>query len=279
MKSIALALLPALLAIAGPTGAQSPFIAWEQQLPPGIRVSALLQDSQGEVLYELDPLRQVPSASVIKTHLLTAFFQEADAGRIKLKKAYTLRQEDIVGGSGTLQNMAPGSKISYYELAEKMMVASDNVATNILIEAIGMEELNQRFAAWGMGTTRLARKMMDFEAVQQGRQNYICAQDANRMLLLLQQGEILSRKSRKTAIKILLRCEDASAIPAKLPPKVRVAHKTGTLDYVRGDAGIILARQPLTLSVFVEGFQTLEQANAIIAELAELAYQHFGAGK
>lgn len=267
----------ALLCLCGPIAlAQSPFDTLWAQLDTGLQVSMLLQNLKGEVLYERNAAKQVPSASVIKIHILTAFFQEVDEGRIRLKDSYVLKEEDIVGGAGTLQREAPGTRVNYYDLADKMIVGSDNVATNILIETIGMAEINKRMASWGMTATQLNRMMMDFEAIRQGRQNYISAQDANRMLMLLYKGKLLSRKSKKAALDMLLRCADAEGIPAGLPAGVRVAHKTGTLDYVRGDAGIILSRNKLVLSVFVEGFSSREQADAVIAGVAALAYRLYG---
>ncbi|WP_162340467.1 serine hydrolase [Cyclobacterium salsum] len=63
---------------------------------------------------------------------------------------------------------------------------------------------------------------------------------------------------------------------AFLPEKLEVAHKTGTLDYVRGDAGIIFGRRPLVISVFVEDFRDLSEAEKIIAKIGKLAYETYG---
>jgi beta-lactamase class A len=73
-----------------------------------------------------------------------------------------------------------------------------------------------------------------------------------------------------------LACEDRTTIPRNIPVNIPIAHKTGTLDYVRGDAGIIFSKNILILTVFVENFESLEQAETIIGKIAEYAYNDFG---
>jgi beta-lactamase class A len=88
-------------------------------------------------------------------------------------------------------------------------------------------------------------------------------------------GVELSIFSRQSILNILLACADKSTIPSMLPEGTRVAHKTGTLAYVRGDAGIILSQNPLIMSIFVENFESLDQADEIIGKIARLAYDEF----
>lgn len=88
--------------------------------------------------------------------------------------------------------------------------------------------------------------------------------------------QFLNKKNGNKALDILLLCEDKLTIPLKLPKNIPIAHKTGTLDIVRGDFAIIFGKNTLILSIFVETFESLGQAELIIADLAEISYNNFG---
>lgn len=247
-----------------------------KELDPEISVSMKLQNQTGELLFERNSQKIVPSASVIKIPILLSLLQEIDKKNIKLNTKYTLRPEDIVGGSGELQYEVPFKKFTYNYLAQKMIGVSDNTATNILIDKIGSEQIQEDINNWGLTNTKLNRKMMDFEAIKAGKQNFTTCEDINGLLLKLLNKQLLSKKSGKKAMEILLACEDRTTIPRNIPINVPIAHKTGTLDYVRGDAGIIFSKNILILTVFVENFESLEQAETIIGKIANCCYKDFG---
>lgn len=244
-----------------------------KELDPEIVVSMKLQNQSGKLLFERNGQKIVPSASVIKIPIL---FSLLKAKGINLKHAYTLQPKDIVGGSGDIQYEVPFKKITYNYLAQKMISVSDNTATNILIEKLGSEQIQEDINNWGLTNTKLNRKMMDFEAIKAGKQNFTTCEDINGLLLKLLNKQLLSKKSGKKAMEILLACEDRTTIPRNIPVNVPIAHKTGTLDYVRGDAGIIFSKNILILTVFVENFENLEQAETIIGKIAECCYKDFG---
>lgn len=246
------------------------------ELDPEIMVSLKLQNQKGEVLFEKNGQKAVPSASVIKIPILLSLLQEVSKKNIKLNTKYTLRPEDIVGGSGDLQFEVPFKKFPYNYLAQKMISVSDNTATNILIEKLGSEQIQDNINRWGLSNTKLNRKMMDFEAIKAGKQNFTTCEDMNSLLIKLLNQQLLSKKSGKKAMEFLLACEDRTTIPRNIPVNIPIAHKTGTLDYVRGDAGIIFSKNILVLTVFVENFESLEQAETIIGKIAECCYKDFG---
>jgi len=248
-----------------------------KELDPEIQVSMKLQNQWGDVLYERNSQKIVPSASVIKIPILLSFFSAIDQKYLKLKTKYTLQPNDLVAGSGDLQYEVPFTQYTYLFIAQKMISVSDNTATNILIEKLGMDTIQQEIDEWELKNTNLRRKMMDFEAIIAGKQNTCTAEDMNSILLKLLNKQLLSNKSGKKALEILLGCEDRTTIPRNIPLHIPVAHKSGTLDYVRGDAGIIFSKNTLVLSVFVENFESLEQAETIIGKIAELSYLGFGA--
>lgn len=262
-----------------------PISVWGQQtenishylngLNEDLEVSLLVEQPTGEVLFSLNAEKPIPSASIIKIPILMEFFRQIDAGTLYLDQTYALEAKDKVGGSGELQLFEDNSTHTLEFLAGEMIRISDNTATNILIGLVGIENVNLLMEELGLKTTRLNRYMMDFEAIEAGKQNFTSPAEINKMLGIILSGVELSTSSRQSMLNMLLACADKSTIPSLLPEGTRVAHKSGTLAYVRGDAGIILSQKPIILSIFVENFETLEQADAIIANLAKLAFDAF----
>jgi len=240
-----------------------------------LEISILVQQPTGEVLFDMNADKPIPSASTIKIPILMEFFNQVDAGQLYLDQTYTLEFKDKVGGAGELQFQEDSASLSLEFLAREMIRISDNTATNILIGLVGMENVNLLMEDLGLKSTRLNRLMMDFESINAGKQNYTSAAEMNRLLGIILSGVELSIFSRQSILNILLACADKSTIPSMLPEGTRVAHKTGTLAYVRGDAGIILSQNPLIMSIFVENFESLDQADEIIGKIARLAYDEF----
>lgn len=244
-------------------------------LPDSLEVSFYLQDQKGRPLASQNKNRQIPSASIIKIPILVVLLQLEEKGKLDMGEKLELREGDKVGGAGELQHQPAGIFYTLDQLAEEMIRISDNVATNLLIRVVGMETVQHWLSDNGFQATQLNRLMMDFDAIAEGRQNYTSPEEISNMLASLYAGAYLGEKATAKLMGLLLKCADASMIPAKLPEGVRVAHKTGVLDYVRGDAGIILGDSPLVLSVFVEGFESSEQAQEVIATIARMAYDGF----
>lgn len=240
--------------------------------------SVAVHDADGVGLYARNAGRQVASASVIKIPILAEMMRMADRNELSLDETYTLTSDDIVGGSGELQQAGPGGEYTLEFLAREMIRVSDNTATNIIIRRIGMERINRLMDELNMEQSVLARQMMDFEAIGEGRQNYTSAADMNRVLLAILNGNrpgesFLTQNSQELILEMLEDCADKSLIPRYLPDSVRTANKTGTLEYVRGDSGIILGEKPVIVTIFAGDFADLNTAEEQIGELARLIYE------
>lgn len=246
-----------------------------ESLPTSLEVSFYIQDENGEVLASHNSEKQIPSASIIKIPILIELMNQVEARALRLDQEIIMRKEDVVSGAGELQFQPDGTSYPLKYLAREMIRISDNVATNLLIEQVGMVSIQSWLAANGYKLTQLSRKMMDFEAITEGRQNYTSPKEISNMLVSLYSGKYLSKESTAFIMDLLLDCADSSTIPSKLPAEVQIAHKTGTLNYVRGDAGIILGEKPVILAVFVEGFESLDQAEEVIGEISKIAWEIF----
>lgn len=245
--------------------------AYLQKLPAEITVSMSVENIKGKKLFTHNEQIRVPSASVIKVPIMIELMEQAKTGKINLSEKYILSATDKTGGSGVIANEQEGIMYTIEELCREMIRVSDNTATNILIRRVGMENVNVRLQQLGATQTRLNRIMMDTEAVKQGKENWVNTLEINELLRKIYMKEVATPQLCDLMINILKKCEDNTTIPRNLPKELVIAHKTGGLPYVRGDAAIIYTDKPIILSIFVQGFKTTEEAEKIIAELAALA--------
>ena len=138
-----------------------------------------------------------------------------------------------------LKDRAIGSVVSLGEVAHLMIIASDNVATNILINLLGFESINQTIQILGLSSTQLRRKMQDFDAASRGFENTTCVADISKLLLRIANLRGEDSIERK-AFDILLAQKLNDKLPKYLPAHIQCAHKTGDLLKLEHDAAILI---------------------------------------
>lgn len=202
-----------------------------QGLTPGV----FLADLDTGAYVDLNGNSRFSAASVIKIPILVAFLQDVDAGKIQLDDMLTMQAEDVAEGSGTMQYSNPGTEYTALETASMMITISDNTATNMLIRQMGgISALNQRFQAWGLTTTALQNPLPDLEGT-----NTTSSKELVELLALVNQGDLLSLRSRDRLLDIMRRTENNSLLPSGLDSEATIAHKTGDIGTLLGDAGIV----------------------------------------
>jgi beta-lactamase class A len=180
----------------------------------------------------------VTAASTIKVPILAAVLDEVHAGRLDLAQPNAIPPQRA-GGSGVLHALPYLHTLTLADLLTLMIIVSDNTATNVVIDLIGMERVNQFCADAGLNGTVLRRKMMDADAVRLGLENTTTAHDQARLLGAIAWGNLLPAPLRAFALQALERQQFNDGLPSLLPDEVTVAHKTGELPGVRHDAGVI----------------------------------------
>ncbi|MGY6521807.1 MAG: serine hydrolase [Mongoliitalea sp.] len=251
--------------------AQSDAYEYILSLPPTIKVTHTIHSQTHpytSIVYQ--GAERVPAASLIKIPILVALLEATEAGQLDLDQIHVVQKEEIVGGAGELQFGKVNQTLTLEELAREMIRTSDNTATNIIISYLGMPAINSRIQSWGLKGTSVNRLMMDFEAIAAGSQNYTTSQNLVGLLEKVWKGELLNEYSRALFLELLKNCEDKSLIAEALP-HYATYNKTGTLDYIRGDAAIIQSEDRIFIkAITVEGFDTIEQAEIIIRNVAKL---------
>lgn len=248
----------------------------EDQKLDGILAVAILDLSTGQK-YLLHADEVLPTASSIKIAILAELFRQAQQGKVKLGDLYTLQKADIVGGSGIAEALTPGvTRLTLRDVAALMISVSDNSATNVIIDRVGMENVNALLDSLGLTHTRLRRKMMDLKAAAEGRENITTPREMMTLLEDLYRGKVLNKQFTEDFFN-LLSIHKESYIPRELPEDLRVANKPGELEGVRNDSGIVFTgNRPYVISVMTTYLQREKEGGEAIIRISNAAYHMFG---
>ena len=217
-----------------------------------------------------------PQASSIKIAILLEAFKQAEEGQLKLDEFIALEESRKVAGSGVLFYLGrPSLSLSIRDIAVLMVVLSDNTATNLLIDLVGLDAVNKRLDGLGLNKTRLRRKMMDLKAAAEGRENVSTPLEMMTLLEKTWKGGVLKEPFRKDFFDILAIPKE-SPLRSGVPEGVDVAEKPGELEAVRCDSGIVmLPGRPYILCVMTTYLKRDADGNPAIAKISRLAYEHF----
>ena len=206
---------------------------------------------------------KVETASTIKTYILACLFEEAEKGRADLDGLLTYREEHFVDGSGVMQALEPGAVMRVKDLAALMIIVSDNVATNILIDYLGIERINRCIERLGCKDTAL-HNSLHFDRYRQ--LGTTTARDYGSVFVRLARGELISERADRGMVEILKKQQYNSMITRDFPPVymdsdntddilIRVASKSGSMDACRNDGGIVYTPYgPYVLVMLNKGF-------------------------
>ncbi|MGC1660770.1 MAG: serine hydrolase [Candidatus Acidiferrales bacterium] len=230
----------------------------------------------------LHPDEIFPQASSIKIAVLAELYRQdqlsaqGQAGRAKLSDLYTVNSADIVPGSDIMEGLTPSvTRLTNRDLATMMIAVSDNSAANVLIDRVGMANVNSLMDTLGLPHTRLRRKMMDLQAAKEGRENVSTPAEMMTLLADIYQGKVLNKQATEDFFKMLA-TPKASWIPNGIPPGVRVADKPGVLEGVRDDSGIVFAQnRPFVICVMTTYLKNERDGEQAIGSIAASAYSIF----
>jgi beta-lactamase class A len=215
-------------------------------------------------------------ASSIKIAVLAELYRQAQQGRLKLTDLYTVQASDLVADSDIMGGLTPGvTRLTLRDLATMMVAVSDNSATNVLIDRVGMENVNALLDSLGLTHTRLRRKMMDLEAAKQGRENISTPREMMTLLASIYHGKVLNKDAQADFFTMLSTNKD-SWIPRDLPAGLKIADKPGALEAVRNDSGIVFVEgRPYVICVMTAFLRNERDGEAAISKVSLAAWQMF----
>ncbi|MDU2063493.1 MAG: serine hydrolase [Sporomusaceae bacterium] len=216
-----------------------------------------------------------PSASMIKVPIFYEIMRQVAAGKLDLQESIPLKPQQVVGGAGILMEIRPTS-LTIEELANLMIVISDNTATNLLIERLGMAQINETMEQLNLAETRLQRKMMDFTAAQAGRENYSSPRDLVTLFRLIYDGATLPRSICDHMLSVLKRQQVRDKLPFTWPEEIPIAHKTGTLPGAEHDGGILyLPGGPYIVTIMTKNLTFNYEGLMLGARIGKILYEYF----
>ena len=223
-----------------------------------------------------------PQASSIKITVLAELFHQAQlsaegaSGKAKLTDMYVVQTPDLVQDSDIMLGLTPSvTRVTNRDLATMMVAVSDNSAANVLIDRLGMENVNALLDSLGLSRTRLRRKMMDVKAASEGRENVSTPREMMTLLEQIYRGKVLNREMSDDFLK-MLSTHKYSAISRDLPEGVRIADKPGELEGVRADSGIVFAQnRPYVICVMTTYLHDERDGSEAIARISTAAYRMF----
>jgi beta-lactamase class A len=224
-----------------------------------------------------------PQASSIKIAVLAELYHQAQlssagaSGKAKLTDPYTVDARDLVQDSDIMLGLTPGvSRITNRDLATMVVAVSDNSAANVLIDRVGMENVNALLDSLGLTHTRLRRKMMDVKAASEGRENVSTPREMMTLLERIYHGKVLNKEMTEDFLKMLSTLHKDNYIARDLPDGLRVADKSGELEGVRNDSGIVFAEnRPYVISVMTTYLGKERDGEEAITRVSAEAFRMF----
>ncbi len=240
---------------------------------PNLTPGVFLVDLDTGNYVDVNGSTSFPSASTIKVPILIAFFQDVDAGKIRLDEILTMQQDMVAGGSGDMQYKPAGTQYAALEVATKMVTISDNTATNMLIARLGgIEALNQRFRNWGLTNTIIRNQLPDLQGT-----NTTTPKELGNLMAIVSRGNLVSMPSRDLMLDILRRTQRNTLLPSGLGTGARVYHKTGDIGTMLADAGLIVVPtgKRYVAAVMVQRPNNDPRAEKLISSISRATYEEF----
>ncbi len=262
--------------------------------------------SGAEIAHHADTI--FPTASVMKIPILYELYRQVEAGKVDLAARTTLDEAHLVPGSGILQDLEPGLAPTLKDLATLMITISDNVATDLVLDRIGLDALAATLSELGlprttipMTTRALLYSTVGLDAANPAHthalygersragvidwgcrayadedNNLTTPREMAALLERIERREGLAAASCAAMLDILKRQKYGDRIPQQLPEGTDVAHKTGSIRGVRNDAGIVYAPAgPYTLSLFAKRLADPVAGVAALARISRIVWEGF----
>ena len=236
------------------------------------RIAYKIETDSGEsISYHEDESFQ--SASLIKIPMIIEGYRQAEKKDIYLNQPLTIPRFEVTRGSGVLHTLSDKVMLTVEDLLTIMITISDNTATNMMMNMLGFDEINQCIQDLGLQNTILQRRMFDFKALKEGRDNTISAADTVTCLKAMHTGDFLTKESQEKIMFIFEQQQIKDKLPSQMGKGVRVGNKTGNIRGVAHDAAIVRSvKDTVYVTVLTEDFASEDESRRIISKIGKIIY-------
>jgi beta-lactamase class A len=251
----------------------------------GADVAISFRTLDGHMAYTLHDEESFHAASTMKIPVMIELFHQARQARLRLDDSLLVKNQFHSLADGSIYTLDPGddSEVELYkatgerrtlrQLSELMITASSNLATNLLIERLGVDNIRATVHSLHADGMNVLRGVEDNKAFLKGLNNTTTARGLQQLLEVIAHGEAVDQECSRQMIEILEHQKFNEGIPAGLPAGTRVAHKTGEITKIHHDAAIVFAPKPFVLVILVRGLAATKDSAALMADITRQLYQ------
>ncbi|MBI5625424.1 MAG: serine hydrolase [Elusimicrobia bacterium] len=243
------------------------------------RVAIVLKDLQTGSVWSYHQDDLFPSASLIKVPVMLCVFSSINDGRVALSDRIVLRRKHRTGGSGSIKWFPDGTKLSVRELLYRMINESDNTATAMLLDTIGLDYVQAQLPKFGLFYTEVNPEGLSIQSGRVPRENYTTAREMTMLMERIYRGEMVTRASSELMMDILKhRRATRSRLAKGLPRGWELAHKTGLLRKACHDVAIVLTPYgDYSLTVLTGHNRSYGTAKDFISRLGKVTFKYYDA--
>ena len=224
--------------------------------------------------YKADKL--FPSASLIKLPMMAAVFEKIKKGDLSFDTQIRLTRRERRGGSGTLKWAREGTKLSVMELLYKMITESDNTATNMLSDYVGMNYLQREFSRMGLVYTKIYPEGFNLTSGRVARENYTTAREMADLIERIYDKELVDEQSSELMMDFLKHSKSRTRLRRGLPIGWELAHKTGLLRKSCHDVGVVFSPQgDYVIAVLTGNVPNYSSAKKFITKIAKHTVDYY----
>ncbi|WP_416182236.1 serine hydrolase [Acidaminococcus timonensis] len=236
----------------------------------------------------INPDRIFPCASVIKIPMLGLLLRDGLKNKVMLDVPHSISEMNYVGGTGILNNLDHQFKPTLRDLGKLMIMMSDNTATNEVMDVIGVERFEEFCQSEGYPNIIWQRKMMDFQAIKEGKNNYMCVGEIGDLLYRISTKSFISPEISECIFNYMCEQKYRNKLPSLIPAvasysgvvneipegQVLVGNKTGDLVGIQHDVGIfeLPNHDKYVIAVFTGNLQKDIDGITAIGKISEVMY-------
>lgn len=235
-------------------------------------ISVIYKDLCGDKYYNVGNCDMFKSAGIIKLLVLIEVFKQINNKKLKKDDIYILKRKDKSESIGVISSLHEGIELTIEDLYRLMICVSDNSAVNILIDILGLKEINKTLQDIGLEKTCINRKLFDKTSQKKGIENYFSMQEIGDIITKLYYGQIITRKHSEEILNILKTQQTGSIFKHHFGEALEIAHQTGEDDGILHDVGIVFAHKPFILCLASSDLN-IKNAESILRDITLMCYK------